>query len=250
MKKIILSLLVILGIAFASQSVLAANASLYISPASATKDVSSTFNISAGVSTQGNKVCVVEGRLVFDNLTCENITVANGFMAQTSPTCSDPHFVLGIPTCTTADKNLFTISVKAGSIGSASANFTGAGIIGVGVIISSDSTGGNYTIKAALPTPTPVHTPTPTPKPQKPTPTPKASQNNVQTNGQNQNGQGNNQGSGNNLNSNRQLAGIANASGIKAFGEWAASNIVWIIILILIILILSYIIWKPVKKKK
>ena len=236
-KIIFLSLMFLSALCFGKEAN-AANASLYISPASATENAGSTFDISAKVSTQGNKVCVVEGRLVFNNLTCQNITVANGFMAQTSPTCSDPHFVLGIPTCTTAVKNLFTISVKAGSVGSASASFTGAGIIGVGVLISSDSAGGNYTIKAALPTPTP--------KPGEPTPTPQASQNN----GQNQQNQGNSQTSGNNQNLMNQTAGIANAGGIKAFGEWAASNIIWIIILILIILILSYIIWKPVKKKK
>jgi hypothetical protein len=159
-------------------------------------------------------------------------------MAQTMPTCSNPHFLLGIPTCTTSDKSLFTVSVRAGSPGAASANFTGAEIIGVGVLISSDSTGGNYTIKTV-----------PTPKPEEPnqpaTTTANEGDNEINE-GENQLGQiispeTSTDGIGG------QTAAIERAGIIQTIREWMSSNFLWLIILILL-LIIAYMIWKQTTK--
>lgn len=205
------------------------NVSLYVSPAGAAKDVGSAFDISAIAGTSGDKVCVVGGTLVFNNLTCKSITLASDIIAQSSPTCSDPYFLLGIPKCAAADKNLFTVSVEGERAGSASVSFVEAEIIGNGVLISSDSTGGNYTIEE------PVH-----------------GHETQQTNEQNQSNQNqvNSSESNNNQNIINQPAGIANAGVTSAAGNWLISNIIWIITVILIILILVYIIPKLMKKNK
>jgi hypothetical protein len=160
--KIILSAIVCLSVVGLAGTVNAAGASLYVSPASITKTAGNTFSASVGFTVANNKVCAVEGTLVFNNLTCQSITVATGLMAQTAPTCSDPRFVIGIPNCATSDKTLLTASVKAGSAGTASISVTGVDIIGEGVSVGSVSTKGNYTINA-VPTPTPTPTPTPNP---------------------------------------------------------------------------------------
>ena len=112
--KIILSVIIFLLVVGFVTIVNAAGSSLNIFPASLTKTVGNIFNVSMGVNASGNKICAVEGTLVFDNLSCQSITVADGVMAQSSPTCSNPHFLIGIPRCTTSDKTLLIVSVKAG----------------------------------------------------------------------------------------------------------------------------------------
>lgn len=72
----------------------------------------------------------------------------SGLSAQTSPSCEDLSFLLGIQGCTTQDKTLFTVTVKAKNAGSGTAGFTGVDIIGEGVSISSVSSGGTYTLTA------------------------------------------------------------------------------------------------------
>ncbi len=126
----------------------AAGPSLYVSPAGLTKIVGDIFSTSVGFNASGSKVCAVEGTLVFNNLTCQSITVADDVTAQSSPSCSNPHFLIGIPSCTTSDKVLFTTSVKAGGAGPASISFTGVDIIGEGVSAGSASISGNYTINS------------------------------------------------------------------------------------------------------
>ena len=162
--KIILSAIIFLSVAGFAGIVLAAGPFLYVSPASLTKTVGSTFGTSIGVNASGSKVCAVEGTLVFKNLSCQNITIASGATPQSSPTCSNPHFLIGVPSCTTADKVLFTVLVKAGNAGTASISLTGVDIIGEGVSVGSASISGNYTINA-VPKPTPTPTPTPTTTP-------------------------------------------------------------------------------------
>lgn len=170
--KIILSAIIFLLVAGFTGIVFAASPSLYVSPASLTKTVGNTFGVSIGVNASGSKVCAVEGTIVFNNLSCQSITVASDATPQSSPTCSSPHFLIGVPGCTTAGKVLFTVSVKAGSTGAASISFTGVDIIGEGVSLGSTSVSGNYTINAVpKPTPTPISTPTSTPA-STPTPTP------------------------------------------------------------------------------
>ncbi len=151
--KIILSAIIFLSVVGFVTTVNAASSSLNIFPASLTKTVGNIFNVSMEVNASGNKICAVEGTLVFDNLSCQSITMADGVMAQSSPTCSNPHFLIGIPSCSTADKTLLTVSVKAGSTSTASVSFTGVDIIGEGVSVGSASTGGNYTINAVTSVP-------------------------------------------------------------------------------------------------
>ena len=155
-KIIVIATLAILGAFFLSQSVHAINALLSIFPATASKNVDVTFNIAVQVNPQGNNVCVVKGILSFHNLTCRSITVASGLMAQTTPTCASPSFVLGIPKCTTVAKNILTLAVKGNAVGQAKASLTGFNVIGVGVLVPSGSSGGAYTITSIskfVPTP-------------------------------------------------------------------------------------------------
>jgi len=158
----------------------AAGTSLYISPGSITKNVGDLFGAFVGFNSSGNKVCAVEGTLVFNNLSCQSITAVGDVMAQSSPTCSNPHFLIGIPNCAVSDKILFILSIKAGSAGMASVGLTGVDIIGEGASLGSASIGGNYTIEAIpvitpMPMITPAPSPTPTPIPTitlTPSPTP------------------------------------------------------------------------------
>ncbi|MFZ3011411.1 MAG: hypothetical protein WA060_00195 [Minisyncoccia bacterium] len=163
--KIILSAIILLSVMSFIGTVHAASSSLYVSPASLTKTAGDVFNASVGFNASGNKVCAVEGTLNFKNLSCQSITVASGVMTQTTPTCSNPYFMIGIPNCTTADKVLFTTSVKAGSAGPASIGFTSVDVIGEGASVGSASISGNYTINAVpVPITPKVNTETTTPK--------------------------------------------------------------------------------------
>ena len=162
MKKIILvSVLVLLGVCALGQAAYAATSTVSVVPSAATKNVGTTFNVSVSLVPQGEKVCVVTGTLVFNNLTCKSIAVASGLMPQTAPTCSNPKFVLGIPSCTIANQNLLTVSVAGNNAGQAKVSLSGINVIGAGTAVSSAANDGVYTI-IAVPKPTPKPTPTPT----------------------------------------------------------------------------------------
>lgn len=163
--KVLLSTVILLSVSGLAGTASAASASLYISPASLTKTVGDFLGLSVGVGASGNKICAVEGALVFHNLSCQNITVASDVMSQSMPSCSNPHFLIGIPGCTTIDKTLFTVSAKTVNSGAASVSFMGVDLIGEGTSVGSASTAGNYTINAV-----PKATPTPTPTPEITTP--------------------------------------------------------------------------------
>ncbi|MFA5158863.1 MAG: hypothetical protein WC451_06830 [Patescibacteria group bacterium] len=135
-----------LGVCFAS---LASAASLDILPATSTVDLGKNMTATAVVQTSGEKICAVQGTIVFNNLTCQSITLASGMMAQTQPTCSNPNFVVGIPKCVTTDTTLFTVVVKPAIHGVASINFTGVDLISTGTSISTASAGGKYIINEA-----------------------------------------------------------------------------------------------------
>ncbi len=174
--KIVLSAIICLSVVGFFGIADAAGPSLYILPASLIKTAGNIFNVSVGFNALGSRICAVEGTLVFNNLSCQSITVASDVMAQSSPTCLNPHFLIGIPNCATSDKVLLTASVKAGSAGTASINATGVDIIGEGASVGSASTSGNYTINAILaanpapaPTPKPILTPTPAQQTAQPT---------------------------------------------------------------------------------
>jgi len=140
----------------------AADASVYVSPASLSKNVGEMFNIVVGVNPAGEKVCAVEGTLNLDKLSCQSITLGEGMMAQSSPACGSLYFLLGIPGCSTENKELFTIKVKAKNAGTATAGFTGIDIIGEGASVSSASIGGSYTLTSvSVPTPPSEETPPP-----------------------------------------------------------------------------------------
>ena len=146
-KIIILALTAILIFGFGfSNKVKAEGPSIYISPTNLSKTVGNIFDISVKVNPSGQKVCVVEGKLALNKLSCQKITMGSAISAQTSPSCDDLSFLLGIQGCTTSDKTIFTVTVKAESAGSGTAIFTGIDIIGEGVSISSTSLGGSYTI--------------------------------------------------------------------------------------------------------
>jgi hypothetical protein len=156
-NKIILSISAILfAIGFAGMAS-AASATLYVSPSSTTKNVGDIINASVGINTSGNKACVAEGTIVFNNLTCQSISIPDGVMAQTTPTCSNPHFIIGIPSCSSVNKQLLTVVAKANIAGSASINISSVDIIGEGVSIGSSATSGNYTVKGVT---APTNTPT------------------------------------------------------------------------------------------
>jgi len=158
--KIIISTLA----TFVLSATFAGAASLTVSPSSLSKKVGDSFAVSVGVSTVGSKVCVAEGTINLDKLSCSDITVADGLIAQTTPTCAKPTFSIGIPSCATSDKTLFTVVVKAQTSGSASFGLTGVDVVGEGISLGSSSSKGEYTITATQPIITPVVNPVVAPK--------------------------------------------------------------------------------------
>jgi len=139
--------ILIAGLSF-TNLVEAANPSIYVSPTNQSKEVGDTFNISVKVDPAGQKVCMVEGILLLNKLSCQSISPNSDLMASPDNklTCSNLYFSLGIPTCTMENKTLFTVTVKAENAGTATANFSGIDIIGEGVPISSISSGGTYSL--------------------------------------------------------------------------------------------------------
>ncbi len=148
MKKIILSLLIVVGIFGAGQMVFADSATLSVLPASSDSVVGSTINVSVKLDPAGNKVCVVKGVLNFNNLSCQSISVADGIMAQVNPTCAKPNFTLGIPNCATIAKNLLSVLVKGTAVGQAGLSFSGVKIIGAGADVPFSPQNGVYNITA------------------------------------------------------------------------------------------------------
>ncbi len=152
MKKIkLISLFAAIGMFGISQIAFAANSILSVSPASLDNTVGKAFNISVQLDPASNKVCVVKGTLNLDNLSCQNITVADGLMIQTNPTCSNPSFTVGIPKCSTAVANILSVSVKGTQAGQSNLSVTGTKVIGVGVDVPFTLQSGVYQI-AAVPT--------------------------------------------------------------------------------------------------
>lgn len=129
-------------------TIYAANPSAYILPATGSRNIGTAFNVSVNVAPDGANVCVVKGTINFSNLSCQAISVAAGLSAQTSPTCANPNFTLGIPKCATDSKALFTITAKGQGAGVATVSLSGVKIIGAGNILSDLSTGGTYNIVA------------------------------------------------------------------------------------------------------
>jgi len=162
MKKIILtSIIVIVGLLAMGQVAFAASAVLSVLPSATSSIVGTSFNVSAQINPAGNNVCVIKGTINFDNLSCQNITLASGLMAQTVPTCVAPNFMIGIPKCASASQNLFSVSVKGSEAGQASLSFSGVKVIGAGTDVVFSSQSGTYNIVAVVKEPA-VSTTTPT----------------------------------------------------------------------------------------
>ncbi len=157
--------IIFVGIAIFAFTASASAASVTVSPSSLSKKVGDAFNVSVGVSAGGSKVCVVEGTVNLDKLSCSDITVADGLIAQTTPTCAKPSFSLGIPGCTTVNKNLFSVSVKAPTAGTATLGLTGVDVVGEGVSLGNSAGTGEYIVAGnteTVVTPTTTVTPKPT----------------------------------------------------------------------------------------
>lgn len=170
MKKInLLVFFVILGVFAIGRMVFADNSILSVSSGTTSTTVGKTFNASIQINPKDNTVCVVKGTLVFNNLSCQSISVPNGLMVQTNPTCSSPSFVIGIPQCTKSIENLISLSLKGSKAGQGSLSFINTNIIGVGTDVPFEGVTGIYTFanqvteevvlpKTTTPTPAEVET--------------------------------------------------------------------------------------------
>jgi hypothetical protein len=162
--KVFLTAVILLSVAGLADKVFAASSYVNVSPSGLNKTVGDTFSVDIGVNASGNKVCVVEGTMTFNRLSCQSISVTTGLQSVTAPTCSNPYFMIGIPSCTTSSATLFSMSVRADSAGSGTVGFSGVDILGEGVSIGSSSVNGNYTISAVVvPTTAPTSAPTAVP---------------------------------------------------------------------------------------
>jgi len=211
--------------------VLADNAVLSVLPASSNNTLGAPFDVSVQLNPAGNKVCVVSGTLNFNNLTCQNIALASGLMAQVSPTCASPSFTLGIPKCTTAAQNLFSVSVVGANVGQASLSLTGAKIIGIGAIVASGLQNGAYNITAVK-----AAVAKTTPKPAVETAPTVAVQNSNQQTVQQTASENNN------------IPADARTAGLATTGS-GFMNYLWIILIIIVVLLVIYGIYYMTKKK-
>lgn len=133
-------------IAFASSVSAATVPSVYVSPTGLTKNVNESFAVNVMVSASTSTVYAVEGTISFDNLTCESIKVAETLIAQSAPSCGNPHFLIGIPKGTTTAASLVEVTIKGKAIGNAIVSVTNVDVIGEGKSLSNSSTSGNYII--------------------------------------------------------------------------------------------------------
>ena len=158
----IISLLFIVVAVFGTAKMAAASSTttLSFSPSGTSQNVGTTVNASLDVNTGGDAVCTVGGTIVFNNISCQDISLADGSgtLSITSPTCSNPEFIIGIKQCTTADKALFNIKAAAGNTGSSSINVVSVKIIGAPTItdaknsseiLSTSSIAGVYNIESS-----------------------------------------------------------------------------------------------------
>lgn len=146
-----------MGVVLFGQPILADGASINVLPVSGEKAAGSVFTADINLEPAGNKVCVVSGTVLFDNLACQNISLGSDqkITAQTSPTCANPNFTIGIKTCTTTALKLFSVSVKAPSSGAGQLMLTGVKAISISGTSAIDvplaAQSGNYTIAQPLP---------------------------------------------------------------------------------------------------
>ncbi|MFH0846319.1 MAG: hypothetical protein V1851_02910 [Patescibacteria group bacterium] len=138
-----------LGVFFFTE-VFASGPIVSVFPTGLDKGVGSTFVAKIQLDSNGSNVCAVEGKIKLDKLSCENIILGKGLMAQKFPTCDDLSFLIGIPKCKIDGKDLFSVFVKATESGLAEISLTDLELIGVGVPLSFDSFSGFYNLKNDL----------------------------------------------------------------------------------------------------
>ncbi len=148
--KFILSLIFLFTVGFTNTTEGSDLPLLYLSPSSVQKNTGELINLSVRVDPSEKNVCLVEGRLIFNNLSCESISVAEGLIAQSTPLCSNPYFLIGIPGCSLIDKNIFNMSVRMGGVGEGTISFINVDIVGEGESISDNSVSGNYNIISTI----------------------------------------------------------------------------------------------------
>jgi hypothetical protein len=146
--KVILSTVVLLSVIGFTGIASAAGNSLYTYSATPTVTTGSNITTSVVAGTSGDKICAVQGKVVFNNLVCQSITLTGSLMAQTMPTCANPNFVIGIPNCTIANMALFTVVSKAGTPGTGTISFSDVNLIGEGVSVGNYTLAGHYNINA------------------------------------------------------------------------------------------------------
>ena len=129
-------------------TVYADSVSVFVSPTSVTKNVGEAFNAVVKVSNSSTKIFAVEGTLAFTNLTCKSITVADGLMPQSAPTCAHPYFLIGIPSGTNVETTLLTVLVSGNTEGSGVVSIMPVDIMGEGSSLSKIAIAGSYTIKS------------------------------------------------------------------------------------------------------
>jgi hypothetical protein len=144
-------IIVIVGLLAISQSAFASNIILSASPLSATNTIGTNFNVTIQVDPMGNNFDVVKGTLIFDNLSCQNITPVNGLLSMVVPTCATPNFVIGIPKGTSLLQNIFSVSVRGNGAGQAKISFSGVKVIRAGVDVTFSSLVSTYNILAVVP---------------------------------------------------------------------------------------------------
>lgn len=139
-------LVVMAFIIFGATSYASTAPSIYVTPTGITKNVAEVFSASINVNPTNGKVYAVEGTIDFKNLSCDSVVVVDGMMAQTTPTCAKPYFLIGIPNGTDKDTAFLNIKVKGVDVGVANVNIINVDIIGEGKSIGTNSINGIYTI--------------------------------------------------------------------------------------------------------
>lgn len=133
-------------ISFASNLNAATLPNVYVLPATLNKNINEVFDVDIKINDSNSKVYAVEGKIVFDNLNCVSIKVSEVLMVQSTPSCTNPYFLIGIPQGTTKDTTLLSLKVSGNNAGDANISFTSIDVIGEGKSLSEKSIGGNYKI--------------------------------------------------------------------------------------------------------
>lgn len=125
----------------------AAGPQVVMVPAVATVSSGENIDVSVTVDPQGSTVYAVEGTLVLSGAICERVEVAPDLVAQTSPTCASPYFLIGVPGGTSANRSLVTVTLKRIASGEMRVGLSTVDIIGEGVSLGNAAQGGVYTVK-------------------------------------------------------------------------------------------------------